>query len=79
MGESRFCHSCAAPLDVPNVEGDGGGTGTPDDPFRGLAAADAAATPGSIFTLAPGIYLLGVGIESENKSDLQLQPIGIAY
>ena len=30
-------------------------------------------------TLAPGIYLLGVGIEAENKSDVQLQPIGIAY
>jgi hypothetical protein len=29
--------------------------------------------------LTPGIYLIGVGIESENKSDLQLQPIAIAY
>ena len=29
--------------------------------------------------LAPGMYLLGVGIEAENKADLQLRPIGIAY
>ena len=29
--------------------------------------------------LPPGIYLLGVGIESEKKSDLQMRPIGIAY
>ena len=29
--------------------------------------------------LDPGMYLLGVGIDSENKSDLQLRPIGIAY
>ena len=30
-------------------------------------------------TLAPGIYLLGVGIAAENQTDVQLQPIGIAY
>ena len=29
--------------------------------------------------LPPGIYLLGIGIESEQKSDLQMRPIGIAY
>lgn len=29
--------------------------------------------------LAPGIYLLGVGVEAENQTDLHFQPIGIAY
>ncbi len=30
-------------------------------------------------TLAPGLYLLGIGIEAEDKSALQLRPINIAY
>ena len=30
-------------------------------------------------TLAPGLYLLGIGIEAENKSALQLRPFNIAY
>ena len=30
-------------------------------------------------TLVPGLYLLGVGIEAEDKSALQLRPINIAY
>ena len=30
-------------------------------------------------TLAPGLYLLGIGIEAENKSALQLRPINLAY
>ena len=29
--------------------------------------------------LAPGLYLLGIGIEAEDKSALQLRPINIAY
>ena len=36
--------------------GSGGGTGTEADPFRGLAAADAAAEPGDIFIVEPGTY-----------------------
>jgi hypothetical protein len=36
--------------------GDGGGAGTAADPFRGLAAAEAAAAPGDLFLLAPGVY-----------------------
>ena len=36
--------------------GSGGGTGTEADPFRGLAAADAAAEPGDIFIVEPGSY-----------------------
>ena len=38
------------------VPGAGGGSGTAADPFRGLAAADAAARPGDTFVLAPGTY-----------------------
>ncbi len=38
------------------VPGDGGGSGTAADPFRGLAAADEAANPGDVFVLAPGTY-----------------------
>ncbi len=38
------------------IPGSGGGTGTPADPFKGLAAADAAAAPGDIFILQPGTY-----------------------
>ena len=30
-------------------------------------------------TLVPGLYLLGIGIEAEDKSALQLRPINIAY
>ena len=29
--------------------------------------------------LPPGMYLLGVGIAAENKNDLQMRPIGVAY
>lgn len=36
--------------------GSGGGTGTEEDPFQGLAAANAQAEPGDLFLLAPGIY-----------------------
>ncbi|MCL2641034.1 MAG: hypothetical protein FWD53_09340, partial [Phycisphaerales bacterium] len=36
--------------------GNGGGTGTIDDPFKGIAAANAKAEPGSLFMLRRGIY-----------------------
>ena len=29
--------------------------------------------------LPPGMYLLGVGIAAENKNDLQMRPVGVAY
>ena len=29
--------------------------------------------------LAPGVYLLGIGVEAETQNDLHIQPIGIAY
>ncbi len=38
------------------VPGTGGGTGSAVDPFRGLAAAAAAATPGMLFRLHAGCY-----------------------
>ncbi|MCD6405130.1 MAG: hypothetical protein J7M19_04850 [Planctomycetes bacterium] len=38
------------------VPGSGGGKGTKDDPFRGLAAADKAAGPGDIMQIASGVY-----------------------
>jgi hypothetical protein len=52
----------AEPLAPPNpprfhvVPGNGGGTGAPRDPFRGLAAAQAAAKPGDTFLLHAGVY-----------------------
>jgi hypothetical protein len=38
------------------IPGDGGGSGTEEDPFRGIDAADEAAQPGDVFALAPGEY-----------------------
>ena len=38
------------------VPGNGGGAGTRDDPFQGLAAAQKTAAPGDLFLLGPGIY-----------------------
>lgn len=38
------------------IPGDGGGCGTQQDPFRGIATADAAAEPGDLFLLGEGIY-----------------------
>lgn len=36
--------------------GSGGGSGTPDDPFRGLQTAADAARPGDVFHLSPGTF-----------------------
>jgi hypothetical protein len=38
------------------VPGAGGGSGTAEDPFRGLAAADQAAAPGDVFLVHAGVY-----------------------
>src|SRR5712691_9665490 len=38
------------------IPGSGGGSGALTDPFKGLATADAAAQPGDIFIVQPGIY-----------------------
>jgi len=48
-----------APTDAPQwhvVPGDGGGTGTRADPYRGLAAAQGRAKPGDVFLLHAGTY-----------------------
>jgi len=44
---------------VPDPGGQGGGTGTRDDPFRGIASAHAAAKPRDLFLLHKGVYLKG--------------------
>jgi len=49
----------------------GGGEGTIDSPFKGLAAADAAAEPGDLFVLAAGTYPPAVF----TKSGAPSQPI----
>ncbi len=38
------------------VPGNGGGTGTAEDPYRGIEAADRRAKPGDTFVLEPGVY-----------------------
>ncbi|MFB3907987.1 MAG: right-handed parallel beta-helix repeat-containing protein [Candidatus Eisenbacteria bacterium] len=38
------------------VPGSGGGSGTASDPFRGFAAANAAAVPGDVFIVRAGTY-----------------------
>ena len=38
------------------VQGDGGGNGTAENPFRGLGAAVAASRPGDLFLIHRGIY-----------------------
>jgi hypothetical protein len=52
------------------IPGQGGGNGTVEDPFRGIAAADAVAQPGDIFILEDGVYsggtvLTASGTESD--------------
>jgi hypothetical protein len=39
------------------VPGNGGGSGTEADPYKGLQAADAAAQPGTLFLLRTGTYV----------------------
>lgn len=41
------------------VPGNGGGTGTRADPLKGLDAAQAKATPGTLFLLHKGVYVKG--------------------
>ena len=38
------------------IPGDGGGTGTKDDPFKGLKEAQSKAQPGDVFLLHKGVY-----------------------
>ncbi len=64
-----------APANAPRYHvapGTGGGAGTPSDPFRGLAAAQAKARPGDLFLVHGGVY---PGTFSINKNGEPGQPI----
>ena len=50
------------------VPGAGGGSGTQSDPFRGLAAADAAAQAGDVMLLEPGRYLGSVPLKKSGAA-----------
>ncbi len=54
------------------VPGEGGGTGTKDDPFKGLKSANAAAAPGDIMHVAAGTY---PGLIEFTKSGAAERPI----
>jgi hypothetical protein len=54
------------------IPGGGGGSGTAHDPFKGLAAAQAAARPGDVFLLAAGTY---AGTFDVTKSGEEGRPI----
>ncbi|HUT35380.1 MAG TPA: hypothetical protein VNE39_17970 [Planctomycetota bacterium] len=49
------------------VPGTGGGTGTREAPFEGIAAADTAAQPGDVFLLLPGTYGGSVGLKKSGQ------------
>lgn len=49
------------------VPGSGGGAGTKDAPFEGLAAADRAAQPGDVLLLLPGTYRGSVGLKTSGR------------
>jgi hypothetical protein len=56
---SRTLAEPALPPGLPTYHvapGEGGGTGSPSDPYRGLAAAAARAQPGDVFLLHAGVY-----------------------
>jgi hypothetical protein len=50
------------------VPGAGGGSGTRDDPFKGIAAADAAAQPGDVMLLQPGKYLGSIALKASGEA-----------
>jgi hypothetical protein len=54
------------------VPGSGGGSGSASDPFRGLAAADAAARPGDVFILGPGTYHGRFTVTRDGTPDLPI-------
>ena len=51
------------------VPGTGGGLGTANDPFRGLAAAQAKATPGDLFLVHGGVYAGTFGATQSGVAD----------
>ena len=58
---------------IPDPSGQGGGSGSPDDPFRGLAAALAQAAPGQLILLHGGTYQAGGTVVGQSGS--QEKPI----
>jgi hypothetical protein len=54
------------------VPGKGGGSGSAQDPFQGIAAADKAAKPGDLLLLHKGVY---DGTATFSKSGTELAPI----
>jgi len=73
--KSRTIAEPAAPKDMRElhvVPGEGGGTGTQADPFKGLAAAQAQAKPGDLFLVHAGVY---EGTFTIEKSGEQGKPI----
>ncbi|MBU1701539.1 MAG: right-handed parallel beta-helix repeat-containing protein [Candidatus Eisenbacteria bacterium] len=60
--ETRTVRTRHVPQDPANpriryvIPGGGGGSGTEADPFQGISTANAAAEPGDIFILEPGVY-----------------------
>lgn len=73
--EIRSLLTRAVPADPPAprirhvIPGEGGGSGTAEDPFRGIAAANAAALPGDIFILHDGIYIGGTVLTASGTED----------
>jgi len=49
------------------VPGNGGGTGTQVDPFKGIAAADKSAKPGDTFLLHAGVYTGSVTLKKHGE------------
>src|SRR5687768_15476122 len=68
----------AEPLEPPNMKrryvkpGTGGGAGTEDDPFNGLATAQEHAAPGDLFILRAGTY---DGTFTATKSGIPGKPV----
>jgi hypothetical protein len=54
------------------IPGDGGGSGTKEDPFRGLRTANSAAEPGDFFILRAGTYFDSIAFTTSGTED---QPI----
>lgn len=73
--KARTLHEPTTPPDAVVkhvVPGSGGGSGTEVDPFRGLAAANAAAEPGDLFLVGAGVYPGGFEVK---RSGTPARPI----
>ncbi len=69
--KSRTAIEPVAPRNAPQyhvVPGTGGGSGTREDPYRGLAAAREKAKPGSLFLLHAGVYKGTFAVEKSGET-----------